>query len=65
MARDIFGEENYILNASEIDSADTLINGFKNVFDNREQISDQLGQVIPDIRRRSFAAGEKLCEMLK
>lgn len=49
IARDIFGtEEKYVLPIAELDSEDYLLEGFKWLYDNEEQIRNGLCNVMPE-----------------
>ena len=60
IARDLFGEEKFVVDSLSLTSADTLINEFEKLTAQETEIVSQLQAVIPEKIKSSMAAGEQL-----
>ncbi len=60
IARDLFGEEKFVVDSLSLTSADTLINEFEKLTVQETEIVSQLQAVIPEKIKSSMAAGEQL-----
>lgn len=60
IAKDLFGEEKFVVDSISLTSADALINEFKKLTAQETEIVSQLQTVIPEKIKSSMAAGEQL-----
>ena len=60
IAKDLFGEEKFVVDSLSLTSAQTLINEFKKLAEQETEIVAQLGAVIPEKIKSSMAAGIQL-----
>ncbi|MDY0090038.1 MAG: polysaccharide pyruvyl transferase family protein [Flavobacteriaceae bacterium] len=58
IAKDLFGYERLVLKSSEISDADLLIEKFKELVRDQEEIKQVLEKRIPEIQKMSYRAGE-------
>ena len=60
IAKDLFGEERFVIDSHSLASAQTLINEFEKLTQQETEIVSQLSAVIPQKIKSSMAAGEQL-----
>ena len=60
IAKDLFGEEKFVVDSISLTSADALINEFEKLTAQETEIVSQLQTVIPEKIKSSMAAGEQL-----
>ena len=60
IAKDLFGEEKFVVDSISLISADALINEFRKLTAQETEIVSQLQTVIPEKIKSSMAAGEQL-----
>ena len=66
IAKDLFGDYNrYVLPVQGLEHEDDLINGFRYIFDNKDNIKVQLQQLMPSYIQSAASAGKLLTEGLQ
>lgn len=66
IAKDLFGDYNrYVLPVQGLEHEDDLINGFRYIFDNKDNIKGQLQQLMPSYIQSAASAGKLLTEGLQ
>ena len=60
IAKDLFGEEKFVVDSISLTSADALINEFKKLTAQETEIVSQLKAAVPEKIKSSMAAGEQL-----
>lgn len=63
IAKDLFGEEKLVFNIDDLSIPDKLIKGFNELLDSEDEIRNQLEEIVPKIRERSYKAAEYLKEL--
>lgn len=65
IARDLFGSyENYVTSVQNMKSTDDLVNAFRFIQKNEDEIKLRLTKAIPEYKEKSKLAGEKLKEII-
>ena len=66
IAKDLFGDYNrYVLPVQGLEHEDDLINGFRYIFDNKDNIKGQLQHLMPSYIQSAASAGKLLTEGLQ
>lgn len=66
IAKDLFGTyDGYVLPVQSLEHEDDLINGFRYIFDNQDNIKSHLQQLMPSYIQRAADAGKLLTEGLQ
>ncbi|NQX60381.1 polysaccharide pyruvyl transferase family protein [Paenibacillus qinlingensis] len=65
IAKDLFGEEKLVLNLQELSNSTKLINGFKEMVAEEDDIKQKLQIVIPYMKQMSYKAVEHLDELFQ
>ncbi len=60
LAKDLFGDERYVVNSRELESAQPIINEFNALVENEQEIKEALMRKIPIYLRNAMQMGKKL-----
>ena len=65
IAKDLFGTyENYVIPVQTLENKEDLINAFKWLNNNKEEIKKHLTDVMPEYIKRAIRAGEEISRLI-